>query len=1169
MNVDPPIENISGVQESPQKSNAPPAVMTTPIKDMPVEVKLNKLFENIFQVTLDTNYAHPSNRCIFFETSDISDLLLKQENLDEVLLQRVMLNDRADLQTLVRPADKSARAEQCLETCQFKYLFASYKRLNNLKRHFENLDRLDQFTQTNNLIINICRTILNIFEAPEIKLEEPKLNSSSQDFVITNNHDECYLVKSNPQALSDLSIQLILLVAENFENEPVLCETFLDSFINCFEEQDSVKQILGNSDYTNNEITSLDQLVAIFQIDECELNFLNNIFVYLNKYFVNIKNCDDFSSKYLKNLELVKFFTRSKLTKFLFLFSSMLSESESALPNAGRLCQINTLPGKLLTPHVLPLAIPGKTVQPPVQQGPINPLLAALQQQQQASQYSIEYRYFMNPTRLTKGDIESNDNNIWQFQTMVRKAQQAFFFEHLIRKNSSRFIRDTWLKWVGKCMHLNKAKTQEWAGMQQSSLHHNNSEHLSKFSSDGLLLNLLDMLLDYSMPFCSTPYCNKLLKINYNYATGNNTNIQGLDKETKIITLSEDQQKQQPPPRLPPIDFNFITECFFLTHNCLRMAYVSLYQKLMKINQELSRWQSTYQQLMESGNQSDPNMAKLKTLYEKMTCEFLNVKSALLDPESLQKLVKFSCSSSSWLVYVSLFADSNYEKATELKRLDSPEFIRKPTDSFNLNILAKIPEYFITNIVEFLVFLHRFKDSDIVDLFIDPMNREDYTSLNALISLILVFMGSPDRLFNPHCRANLVEAIEILLPKKPSGNDHFDFHNRKNLAYYVFAKHPCAAYVSEALLNVFVSIEMTGQSVQFEQKFNYRRPMYELLEFLWDMPITYSATEYDIAKLNQHRDMISSLALDAFTNVNNAEQPLFLKFLNFLINDANFLLLEGLLYLEKIKTLQEKMDQEKQQESSYGAQQPNPQTLQQRQQLRSEQESNLKHMIMLAKFHNFMSTKTIHAINMFTTQIKDIFCHDVLVDRIATMLNDFLLHLVGKKRSTFKVKNLQEVQFKPKELVAEICDIYLNLSSEDAFCRAVSRDGRSYSPELFQLAREILNLVGKDKSYMDRFDKLGNKIIILRRQFELDELNFDDAPDEFLDPIMSSLMTDPVILPNSHTVIDRSTISRHLLSDQTDPFNRSPLTLQEVIPDTELKAKIEAWKEKRIKELSQ
>lgn len=37
------------------------------------------------------------------------------------------------------------------------------------------------------------------------------------------------------------------------------------------------------------------------------------------------------------------------------------------------------------------------------------------------------------------------------------------------------------------------------------------------------------------------------------------------------------------------------------------------------------------------------------------------------------------------------------------------------------------------------------------------------------------------------------------------------------------------------LLDVFVGIEMTGQSVQFEQKFNYRRPMYLVMDFLWEM----------------------------------------------------------------------------------------------------------------------------------------------------------------------------------------------------------------------------------------------------------------------------------------------------------------------------------------------
>lgn len=35
-----------------------------------------------------------------------------------------------------------------------------------------------------------------------------------------------------------------------------------------------------------------------------------------------------------------------------------------------------------------------------------------------------------------------------------------------------------------------------------------------------------------------------------------------------------------------------------------------------------------------------------------------------------------------------------------------------------------------------------------------------------------------------------------------------------------------------------------------------------------------------------------------------------------------------------------------------------------------------------------------------------------------------------------------------------------------------------------------------------------------------------DIPDEFLDPIMSTLMADPVQLPSSRQIVDRSTIAR-------------------------------------------
>jgi ubiquitin conjugation factor E4 B len=43
-------------------------------------------------------------------------------------------------------------------------------------------------------------------------------------------------------------------------------------------------------------------------------------------------------------------------------------------------------------------------------------------------------------------------------------------------------------------------------------------------------------------------------------------------------------------------------------------------------------------------------------------------------------------------------------------------------------------------------------------------------------------------------------------------------------------------------------------------------------------------------------------------------------------------------------------------------------------------------------------------------------------------------------------------------------------------------------------------------------------------------------------------MEDPVLLPTSHTIVDRSTIRAHLLGDTRDPFNRAPLTMDMIVP---------------------
>ena len=65
---------------------------------------------------------------------------------------------------------------------------------------------------------------------------------------------------------------------------------------------------------------------------------------------------------------------------------------------------------------------------------------------------------------------------------------------------------------------------------------------------------------------------------------------------------------------------------------------------------------------------------------------------------------------------------------------------------------------------------------------------------------------------------------------------------------------------------------------------------------------------------------------------------------------------------------------------------------------------------------------------------------------------------------------------------------------------------------------------------------------------------------------MSHLMTDPVRLPNSGQIVDRSTIARHLLSDQNDPFTRAPLTMEQVEPLDDLKVNIQAWMEEKRQE---
>ncbi len=106
--------------------------------------------------------------------------------------------------------------------------------------------------------------------------------------------------------------------------------------------------------------------------------------------------------------------------------------------------------------------------------------------------------------------------------------------------------------------------------------------------------------------------------------------------------------------------------------------------------------------------------------------------------------------------------------------------------------------------------------------------------------------------------------------------------------------------------------------------------------------------------------------------------------------------------------------------------------------------------------------------------------------------------------------------------------------------------------------RDIVNerTVQRFESHLREVSELSESLLAL------DEI-LGDIPDEFTDGLLGTLMTDPVQLLQSKQFVDRSTINRQLMNKPVDPFSNTPLSVDQLIEQPELKAKIAAWIEER------
>ncbi|XP_020142294.2 ubiquitin conjugation factor E4 A isoform X2 [Microcebus murinus] len=704
--------------------------------------------------------------------------------------------------------------------------------------------------------------------------------------------------------------------------------------------------------------------------------------------------------------------------------------------------------------------------------------------------------YFLNPSRSSPQEIKVQEANVHQFMAQFHEKIYQML-KNLLQLSPE--TKHCILSWLGNCLHANAGRTKIWANQMPEIF-------FQMYASDAFFLNLGAALLKLCQPFCK-PRSSRLLTFNPTYCAlkelndeerkTKNVHMRGLDRETCLIPTVQE-------PKFPQ-NYNLVTENLALTEYTLYLGFHRLHDHMVKINQNLHRLQVAWRDAQQS---SSPAADNLREQFERLMTIYLSTKTAMTEPQMLQNCLNLQVSMAVLLVQLAIG-----NEGSQPMELTFP----LPDD---YSSLAYVPEFFADNLGDFLIFLRRFAD-DILETSAD--------SLEHVLHFITIFTGSVERMKNPHLRAKLAEVLEAVMPhmdQTPNPLVSSVFHRKR-----VFCNFSYAPQLAEALIKVFVDIEFTGDPHQFEQKFNYRRPMYPILRYMWGT--------------DNYRESIKDLADFASKNLEAMNPPLFLRFLNLLMNDAIFLLDEAIQYLSKIKIQQIEKDQ-----GEWDSLNP---------EARREKEAGLQMFGQLARFHNIMSNETIGTLAFLTSEIRSLFVHPFLAERIISMLNYFLQHLVGPKMGALKVKDFSEFDFKPQQLVSDICTIYLNLGDEENFCATVPKDGRSYSPTLFAQTLRVLKKINKPGNMIVAFNNLAEKIKSLADLQQQEEETYADACDEFLDPIMSTLMCDPVMLPSSRVTVDRSTIARHLLSDQTDPFNRSPLTMDQIRPNTELKEKIQRW----------
>ncbi|XP_061868892.1 ubiquitin conjugation factor E4 B isoform X1 [Colius striatus] len=570
--------------------------------------------------------------------------------------------------------------------------------------------------------------------------------------------------------------------------------------------------------------------------------------------------------------------------------------------------------------------------------------------------------------------------------------------------------------------------------------------------------------------------------------------------ETRVKATMEDvtawiaELYRDPSPFSEP---KFPTECFFLTlhaHHLSILPSCRRYIRRLRAIRELNR---TVEDL--KNNESQWKDSPLATRHREMLkrCK-----------TQLKKLVRCKACADAGLLDENFLRRclNFYGMVIQLMlRILDPAYpnIKLPLAPEVPKVFAALPEFYVEDVAEFLFFIVQYAPQ----VLYEPCTQD-------IVMFLVVMLCNQNYIRNPYLVAKLVEVMFMTNPAVQPRTQKF---------FEMIENHPLSTkLLVPSLMKFYTDVEHTGATSEFYDKFTIRYHISTIFKSLWQ-------------NIAHHGTFMEEF--------NSGKQ--FVRYINMLINDTTFLLDESLESLKRIHEVQEEMKNKEQWDLL-------PRDQQQARQSQLAQDERV------SRSYLALATETVDMFHILTKQVQKPFLRPELGPRLAAMLNFNLQQLCGPKCRDLKVENPEKYGFEPKKLLDQLTDIYLQLDCA-RFAKAIADDQRSYSKELFEEVISKLRKAGiKSTIAIEKFKLLAEKVEEIVAKNARAEIDYSDAPDEFRDPLMDTLMTDPVRLP-SGTIMDRSIILRHLLNSSTDPFNRQTLTENMLEPVPELKEQIQAW----------